>query len=460
MTAPEAAHTEPLRPPDPARTDAARQVLGLSRLIQLEGELRQADSPRSIDFIAVNDTNRVVAYDHALIWRARSGAVAAVSGGLIVDRHAPQIVWFGKAARHVLTAAVDKGATVEIDKDTLPNRLHRGLERWVAGAGLVAPLLGPHGAKEGGLIVLRADAFNESERRILARIGGAIGHAIAAIEGPRRRFRLGFKPLAGAAVIAACAAGVLPVPMTVLAEAKVTPIDPTIVAAPLDGVIKTILVESNDVVPEGRSLVQFDPTELEAQRDVAAKHVAVLTADWQRLEQKAFADDKARADISVARSRLSEGESDLAYAIDKLRRADVKASNAGVVMIEDRNQWLGRPVKIGERILSLADPNKVRLEIQVPVEDALVATPGAKIEFFLAIAPAKPVAAQLTRMSYEARLLPNQTSAFTGEAAFEDDAGLPRLGLTGTAKIYGEPVPLAYALLRRPLAHLRRVLGF
>jgi len=129
-------------------------------------------------------------------------------------------------------------------------------------------------------------------------------------------------------------------------------------------------------------------------------------------------------------------------------------------MIEDRNQWLGRPVKVGERILSLADPTKVRLEIQVPVEDALVAETGAAVEFFLAIAPTKPVRARLTRLSYEAKLLPNQTSAFVGEAAFADGAGPLRLGLTGTAKIYGEHVPMVYALLRRPLAQLRRVLGF
>lgn len=448
--------TMPTTTPAP---DPSRQILGLSRLIQLEGELRAAEGPRAIDFMAVNDAHRVVGYDHALIFRTRSGAVTAVSGGLIADRHAPQIVWFGRLARHLLAGA-GKGAAVDIAVDALPASLAAGCSKWIPGAALWVPLLAPRGVAEGGLIMLRAEPFSDAERRILARVGGAVGHAIAAIEGSRRRFRLGLKPFAAAAVLAICVAGALPVPLTVLAEAKVAPIDPTIVASPIDGVIKTILVQPNEEVAAGRSLLEFDPTELNAQRDVAAKHVAVLTADWQRLEQKAFADDKARADVSVARSRLAEGEADLAYASDKLRRADVKASNAGVVMIEDRNQWSGRPVKVGERILSLADPTWVRLEIQVPVEDALVAETGAEVEFFLATAPARPVRAKLTRLSYEARLLPNQTSAFTGEAEFAGGASPPRLGLTGTAKIYGAPVPLAYALLRRPLAHLRRVLGF
>ena len=443
---------------DPARPDPARQVLGLSRLVQLEGELRQADSARAIDFIAVNDANRVVPYDHALIWRSRSGRITAVSGGLIVDRHAPQMVWFAKLARHL--SAAGGPATAVLAAQSWPPGLRPGFERWIAGAALSVPLTGPRAQREGYLFVLRGEPFGDSEQRILARFGGAVGHAIAAVEGPRRGFTIGMKPLALAALIAACAAGAVPVPVTILAEAKVAPIDPTIIASPLDGVIKSILVEPNDEVPAGRSLIQFDQTELRAQRDVATKLVAVLTADWQRLEQKSFSDDKARADVSAARSRLSEGESDLAFAVDRLARSDVKSSYGGIVLIEDRNQWAGRPVKIGERILSLADPAKVRLEIQVPVEDALVVNPGSKVEFFLAIAPSKPVSAQLTRMSYEARLLPNQTSAFTGEAGFDNSEAVPRLGLTGTAKIYGEPVPLAYALLRRPLAHLRRLLGF
>jgi hypothetical protein len=446
--------------PDTASGEAVwpeRQLQGLSRLIQLEGEIRAASGARAIDFIAVNDSHRLVGYDHALVWRSRTGAVTAVSGGLIVDRHAPQIVWFGRLARHF---AAGKAKPQDIDKAELPAALHPGFVKWISAWALWVPLTAPRESNEGGLIFLRAEPFNDSEKRILSRIGGAIGQAIAAIEGPRRRVWFGTRPLTIAALLIAIAAGAIPVPLTVLAEAKVAPVDPTIIAAPIDGVIKGIPVEPNEAVPAGRPLVEFDSTELSAAHDVAAKHVAVLTADWLRLEEKSFKDEKAREDVSGARSRLAEGEAELGFTVDKLHRAEIRATSAGVVMIEDRNQWLGRPVKIGERIMSLADPRDVRLEIQIPVEDALVATAGAPIEFFLAIAPAKPVHARLTRMSYEARLLPNQTSAFAGEADFVDDSGLPRLGLTGTAKIYGEHVPLFYAIFRRPLAHMRRLLGF
>ncbi len=456
MSALLAAAAQPLQS---TAAEPSRQVLGLSRLIQIEGDLRQADSVTAVDFIAVNDTNRVVSYHHALIWRSRARGVTAISGGLTVDRTAPQIGWFGRLARHA-EKTLDPAVVTDLEPDALPKGIADALRRWVPAAASWVPITGPRNRSEGGLILLRAEPFTEAEKRILLRLGSAIGQAIVALQGPRSRLQLRMAPIAALGIVAVAALGLVPVPLTVLADAKVTPIEPSIVAAPIDGVVKDILVQPNEIVSPGHILVRLDTTELAAQRDSAAKHVSVLTADWQRLEQKAFTDDRARAEVSVARSKLAEGEADLVYATSRLGRADISAKAAGVVLLEDPTQWLGRPVKVGERILSIADPQAVRLEIQVPVEDALVVNAGADVEFFLAISPTKPVRATLSRISYDARVMPNQMTAFIGEAMFDGEAAKPRLGLTGTAKISGDKVPLAYMLLRRPLAHLRRLVGF
>ena len=45
-------------------------------------------------------------------------------------------------------------------------------------------------------------------------------------------------------------------------------------------------------------------------------------------------------------------------------------------------------------------------------------------------------------------------------ADFDAETTPPRIGLHGTAKIYGHPVPLAFYLFRRPIASARRMLGF
>ena len=47
-----------------------------------------------------------------------------------------------------------------------------------------------------------------------------------------------------------------------------------------------------------------------------------------------------------------------------------------------------------------------------------------------------------------------------GAAAADPAAALPRLGIRGTAQLYGGNVPLAFALFRRPIASLRQWAGF
>lgn len=444
--------------PQPAAVDQARQLLGLSRLLQLEGDLRAADRPEAVDFIAVNDVARVVPFDHAVLWRAWSRKVTAISGGLTLDRTAPQIRWFEALFRQGTLQRA--GEVSDILADALPQTLKSDFAKHIPKYALHVPFTGPRGRSYGALAVLRSEPFSEGELRILKRAGSAIGQAIAAMEGPGLGIRMGALPAFGLTALVVVAAGLVPVPLTVLAEARVAPIDPVIVSAPFDGVIREVMVEPNDQVPQGRPLVRLDTTELAAEHDTAGKRVAVLTADWQRLEQKSFGDEKARAEVSLARAKLAEGEANLAYAAERLRESEIKAGGAGVALIEDRAQWLGRPVRVGERILSLANPQRVRLEIEVPVEDALAIEPGAEVEFFLAIAPAAPVRATLEKLSYKAHVTHTQTAVFQGYAQFTEEGALPRLGLTGTAKVYGARVSLAYALLRRPLAYLRRLTGF
>lgn len=186
----------------------------------------------------------------------------------------------------------------------------------------------------------------------------------------------------------------------------------------------------------------------------------VLKAEHARAEQSGFRDPKARAELTLLASKLAEGEAELAYALDRLARTEVRAPDNGILMFDDPVSWVGRPVKVGERVMSVADPRQVRLEISLAVDDALVVQAGSDVDFFMAVAPNDPVAARMTRVSYDAKLSPTQTVAFAAEAEFVGGIDPPRIGLTGTAKVYGARVSLVYALLRKPLASLRRLTGY
>jgi hypothetical protein len=63
----------------------------------------------------------------------------------------------------------------------------------------------------------------------------------------------------------------------------------------------------------------------------------------------------------------------------------------------------------------------------------------------------------LQRAAYEAQPTPGGQLAYRLDARF--DEAPPRIGLRGTAKLFGERAPLALYLLRRPLAGLRQSVG-
>ena len=115
---------------------------------------------------------------------------------------------------------------------------------------------------------------------------------------------------------------------------------------------------------------------------------------------------------------------------------------------------------MGERILVLADPNQVELEIHLPIADAINLRPGAEVRMFLNIHPGAPLAARIHYASYQAEVTTEGILAYRLKARFTNPAPLPRIGLRGTARIYHQRVRLFQLLARRPLAMARQWLGW
>ena len=106
--------------------------------------------------------------------------------------------------------------------------------------------------------------------------------------------------------------------------------------------------------------------------------------------------------------------------------------------------------------------------IWLPVAEALDIEPGAEVRLFLQTAPLSPLAARLSQTSYQSVLSPDGVASYRLRARFDPagsaaGSGPPpaaRIGLKGTAKLYGAQAPLGYYLFRRPLAALRAFAGW
>lgn len=95
----------------------------------------------------------------------------------------------------------------------------------------------------------------------------------------------------------------IPVRQTSLAPAEVIALDAEAVAAPIDGVVKTIHVRPNQAVQVGQPLFSLDDTTLRNRLEVAQKSVAVADAELQAATQKAFDSFQSKGDLSLLRGR-------------------------------------------------------------------------------------------------------------------------------------------------------------
>lgn len=249
-----------------------------------------------------------------------------------------------------------------------------------------------------------------------------------------------------------------PVRLSVLAPAEIVPARPETVRAPLDGVIGRFYVQPNQQVQAGQLLFDFDSAALAARLEVAQQTLETASAEYRQYASQAIYDSKYKSQLAVLLGKIEEKRAEVDYLQGQLKRAQVHAASAGVVIVDDPSEWLGRPVQTGERILRIANPKQQEVEAWLPVGDAIPFDSGTQLRVYLAAQPLNSLDARLRYMGYEAKSRPDNSFAYRIRATLQGDA-LPRIGQKGTARIYGQRVPLVYWMLRRPWAIVRQTLG-
>ena len=153
---------------------------------------------------------------------------------------------------------------------------------------------------------------------------------------------------------------VVPVPLSVLAPAEVTAKDPFVVRAPLDGVIDRLYTQPNQRVTPGTPLFALDSTTLASRYAVANKNFDTAQEEYRQTAQLAVTEDNDRLDMALRKGKLDESQVELDYTARELARVRVTADRAGVAVFADPNDWTGKAVSVGEKVMLLADPGERR----------------------------------------------------------------------------------------------------
>jgi hypothetical protein len=147
------------------------------------------------------------------------------------------------------------------------------------------------------------------------------------------------------------------------------------------------------------------------------------------------------------------------YIKDLLEKAQIKSPRDGIAIFDDPSEWVGKPVAAGERVMIIANEDEIEIEAWLSVNNAIELPRDARVTFYLNTSPLSPIEGTVKSIGYEAVQRPDSTYAYRLRADVTSKNLNQRIGLKGTAKVSGRYVPLAYWVLRRPLAIARQFLG-
>jgi len=438
----------------------------LVALLQLESQIRQAHTLKELCFLLANEPRRLVTFRQACVFsvvpsRSGVGQIEAVSSVAMVDRQAPLVSWMEQAlslfwGKNILHEPCQLTAA------QCPQELQANWTQFAFPHVLWCPLIGKDQQVVGGLWLGREKPWAEGEIQLLRRLAETAAHAWQALGGKKKSSGLWRVSKAWGWGVVALMAGALciPIPLSTLAPVEIIAHEPSVITAPLDGVISEIMVEPNTVVRKGASLFRYEDTNFRNQYEVAEKDLAVGFMEYRKVAQGAFMDEEIGANMPVQASEVRLKEAKRDYALEVLEQVEVKAPRTGIVLFGEKSEWIGKPVVVGERIMEVANPKDYELKIDLPVDDAIVLQEGADVEVFLNANPLHAIKARLTHASYQAEILPTEVLAYRVKAEFTEAPGSIRIGWQGTAKIYGEQVSLFFYLFRRPITFLRQTIGW
>lgn len=448
-------------------TDNVQQDV-LKRFIWLEKQIRQAKDIKHLSFIMTNHSKRFLPYTQAVVWKKTltSNAILSVSAIASINRKSPYVVWVENRLIPELNKLCGDAITV-IQKEQLPKDIQEDWTRFLSGNVLYCPLpRDDEGQIRGGILYIDANPWNEAQLGFVGELRDVFQYAWLTLLKPpqvsawkkfwkkKNRLRIFLS-----VTIILILIFILPVRQTVLAPAEVAPREPILVSPSIDGVIKTVDVKPNQLVKKEQVLFTLDKITLENQLQQAERELAIAEEKYRRAYQHAYTAEESKAELSILEAEVGKARNELTYSKALLARSYVRAAYDGVIIFSSPKHWLGRPVKVGEQVMLLAAVDNKQLDIEVPVSDMIQLKKGDKVRFFSNINPLKGLKAKIEYASFIARPEESKDLTYHVVALFASKQKIPRYGLHGTAKIYGDHISFFYYLFRRPIVFLQSLLG-
>lgn len=448
--------------------------IDISKLIQLEHNLKNCENDTELFYSIVNQTRELVDYEQALLLTPDLNSklkTIAISDAVSVDSTSLFVQFINQLA-NTLYKKYDnlEIQQVNIQKD-LDEELRKDLKEYSPSNILWIPLKTVKNSTEVEfyLILFKKEIPNEKEIEILKYL--AQSYKFFLFANRKCSFATTLKNLNfnyknkyfRYAVIAIFFLMLFPVKMSVLAPFEIQAKDPFVVTSPIEGAVDEIKVKPNDYIKKEQLIVKIKDTDLKNSYEIAKRKLDTVKAQLHTLKQASFYDMDKKSQIKELETQVELKEAELNYAKSQLEKTSIYSKDEGIAIINNPNEWTGKPLVTGERIFLIAKENKIEVKIMLAVSDALFLKDKAHVKIFLDNKVFESWDATVNHISYKPELTPENILSYKIIADFNDlkeNEDIPQIGLRGTAKIYSDNVTLFFYLFRKPLTTLRQWLAW
>ncbi len=433
----------------------------LAVLNQLHLKAFTAATREALTFMILNDTQKLVKYDRAILWSIRnhklvcqgvSGQIESLSESPVV-REVSTII--GQLQNLEEPQIIDlKGRLPGSDSTAKNTTLGLPSVAWV-------PIKDENGLTIGLWLERWRTVWTAEEIKVVAYL--MQGYAAA---WTRKQPLIGFSLPSWQTILVSTALVslillLIPVPLRVVAACEIIAKDPILITAPLEGIIAKVDVTPGEPVKEGQTLFTYDKRVPLQQLKIAQKQVEVTNAQLNRVLTLGLSDTSSLSESAVWKNQLAKDNIELDLARYHSSQLEVTSPTTGIALFDNPDEWRGKPVKVGERVMVVSKPGDTKVRIWVPERDNVVIRKDRPIKVILNINPLVSYSAELTYVSNVSKLGEKNIPTFTAEAEWPKDTQPDlKLGLKGTAVLYGENVSLLYWIARKPWAAIREYLGW
>lgn len=439
------------------------QIEGLATLLVLDDEIKRLANLREFGFFCTNETHRLIPYHTAYLWEKKNILgieIIAQSGTAEFDPHTSINLWLKERIDFILAGEFSKqihlftiGDFTKDIQETWPDSLPQQF--------LWCPFSEKSLEPTGGLLFFKEGGFSEAETKMLRWLLASYQYTWFILLKPTTTDRwqqLKKKPYFTALMIAIVGILFFPIHLSVIGTGTISAKDPALINAPMQGIIKSFSVSPGEHVKKNQILVILDSSDLLSESKVNQRDYSLTEVKLRTAINQAFEDTKKRTDIPILQAQLAVDKAKLDYTQGLLEKTEIRSPIDGIVIFDSTEDWIGQPVLTGERILSVANPNHLKLKIELPVAERITLKVGDEGSFFMQ-GQLISLPIKITKLGYNAKLMPNKVLAYEMEADFLEQNTQLQIGAQGTVKLYGNRVPLIYYLIRRPLQSFRQTIG-